>query len=377
MQRKHSGVKIFLILVITKFFCSTFSSADTDVSCLYMQSCILPCTLTNGDELVLHWFYTGGNRNVHSFYQNQDQLGNQNLLYRNRTFLFKDQFPRNNLSLLITGVKPQDEGIYKCFRSSTKGFKETNINLNIDAPGSDIRIHQDGNRITCSSEGIYPQPELTWSTEPPSNTTLQTRTTVHQTEEKLYNISSSLTVPDEDPGLSYSCTIRTRSNRKKFTVKQLSVTSAPYRTTTIHCSDSNWSAASLVWRFNNQSILSQTEPSVSPRVSEAWRKHVKDVSRSGSLTLQDMTSQQEGVYTCQLSNQDETIITKTSVRINQVDPVVHNGIIIIAVVVVLIILIIIAATIFYKKYWKNAGGAQAAQEVELQNHESSHEAAAE
>uniref|UniRef100_A0A3B5LMK9 Ig-like domain-containing protein n=1 Tax=Xiphophorus couchianus TaxID=32473 RepID=A0A3B5LMK9_9TELE len=91
------------------------------VSCLYMQN-----------ELVLHWFYTGRNLNVHSFYQNQDQLGDQNQLYRNRTFLFKDQFPRNNLSLLITGVKPQDEGRYKCFRSSTKGFRETNINLNID-----------------------------------------------------------------------------------------------------------------------------------------------------------------------------------------------------------------------------------------------------
>uniref|UniRef100_A0A3B5Q1Z4 Ig-like domain-containing protein n=1 Tax=Xiphophorus maculatus TaxID=8083 RepID=A0A3B5Q1Z4_XIPMA len=123
--------------LITCFICIIYNNefvffSYTDVSCLYMQSCILPCTLTNGDELVLHWFYTGGNLNVHSFYQNQDQLGDQNLLYRNRTFLFKDQFPRNNFSLLITGVKPQDEGIYKCFKSSTEGFKETNINLNID-----------------------------------------------------------------------------------------------------------------------------------------------------------------------------------------------------------------------------------------------------
>ncbi|MEQ2289656.1 hypothetical protein AMECASPLE_035445 [Ameca splendens] len=41
---------------------------------------------------------------------------------------------------------------------------------------------------------IYPQPELSWSTIPPSNPVLQNRTTVQQTEEQLYNISSSLTV---------------------------------------------------------------------------------------------------------------------------------------------------------------------------------------
>ncbi|PWA32211.1 hypothetical protein CCH79_00020882, partial [Gambusia affinis] len=163
-----------------------------------MQSCILPCSLKNGDELIIHWFYTEGQISVHSFYDNQDQLGNQNQHFRNRTFLFKDQFHSHNLSLLLTRVNVQDEGRYKCLKSSTKGSEEKNINLNVDAPVSDIRIHQDGNRITCSSEGIYPQPELTWSTEPPSNTVLQNRTTVHQTEEKLYDISSSLTVPDED-----------------------------------------------------------------------------------------------------------------------------------------------------------------------------------
>uniref|UniRef100_A0A3B5REZ8 Ig-like domain-containing protein n=1 Tax=Xiphophorus maculatus TaxID=8083 RepID=A0A3B5REZ8_XIPMA len=121
---------------------------------------------------------------------------------------------RGNASLLLTGVKVQDEGTYRCNTSNTN-------QCFIAAPVSDIRIHQDGNRITCSSEGIYPQPELTWSTEPPSNTTLQNRTTVHQTEEKLYDISSSLTVPDGSDRI-YSCTIRTRRNQRRATLQKLS-----------------------------------------------------------------------------------------------------------------------------------------------------------
>uniref|UniRef100_A0A3B3TMY8 Ig-like domain-containing protein n=1 Tax=Poecilia latipinna TaxID=48699 RepID=A0A3B3TMY8_9TELE len=137
---------------------------------------------------------------VHSFYSNQDQLGHQDQNFRGRTSLFLDQVSRGNASLLLRDVQLQDEGRYNCYISTTEGYKET---LEF-APVSDIRIHQDGNRITCSSEGIYPQPELTWSTEPPSNMALQNRTTVHQTEEKLYDISSSLTGPD-GPDLTYSC----------------------------------------------------------------------------------------------------------------------------------------------------------------------------
>uniref|UniRef100_A0A3B3YMI2 Ig-like domain-containing protein n=1 Tax=Poecilia mexicana TaxID=48701 RepID=A0A3B3YMI2_9TELE len=271
MHRKHYGLKIIVILGITMILensCLTFSSPDPELSCLFMQSCILPCSFKNGGDFAISWFYTEGNLNVH-FYHNQDQLGYQNQRFRNRTSVFKDQIPRNNFSLKLTGVKIQDEGRYQCLRSSTTGFKELFIDLKVDAPVSDIRIHQDGNRITCSSEGIYPQPELTWSTEPPSNTTLNETTRIQKTEDQLYNISSSLTGPD-GPDLIYSCSIRTRRNQRRATFRELSETSAPYRTTTLHCSDSNSSAASLVWRFNDQIILSQTEPRGMICTVEQW-----------------------------------------------------------------------------------------------------------
>lgn len=41
---------------------------------------------------------------------------------------------------------------------------------------------------------------------------------------------------------------------------------------------------------------------------------MKDVSESGSLTLQDLSSHQEGTYTCELSDAEETFIMNTVLK---------------------------------------------------------------
>lgn len=87
--------------------------------------------------------------------------------------------------------------------------------------------------------------------------------------------------------------------------------------TTIPCSFSNVSlmSFSLIWRFNHsQIILNQTRGSVSPQVSEEWRQQVKGVSESGSLALQGLSPNQEGIYTCELSTDEETYVTNTYLR---------------------------------------------------------------
>ncbi|MEQ2210421.1 hypothetical protein XENOCAPTIV_013199, partial [Xenoophorus captivus] len=163
------------------------------------------------------------------------------------------------------------------------------------------------NRIICSSKGIYPQPELTWSTIPPSNTTMQNRTTVQQTEEQLYSISSSLMVSDS------ACVDMMHPTRPGWRAPSVSSSVA-----TIPCSASNSSLHNftLTWRFNHsQVIVHQVETSSTFTASERWSKHVKDVSASGSLTLQDLSSNQEGVYTCELSDEEGTLITNILLKI--------------------------------------------------------------
>lgn len=74
-------------------------------------------------------------------------------------------------------------------------------------------MEQEENSFTCRSEGIYPEPELTWSTSPPSNVTLQGEPTVKKTEQQLYEISSTLTLSDTDTDLI--CTVSTRSGSRR------------------------------------------------------------------------------------------------------------------------------------------------------------------
>ena len=107
--------------------------SEINVTCYIEESCILPCSFQEGPEVVIRWTkLTLGYSHVHSFYKNQDQLGDQDQNFRGRTSLFKDQISRGNASLLLTGVKFQDQGQYQCYTNTTSGVKTSIINLNVD-----------------------------------------------------------------------------------------------------------------------------------------------------------------------------------------------------------------------------------------------------
>ncbi|KAL4001417.1 centrosomal protein [Sarotherodon galilaeus] len=281
-----------------------------------MERCVLPCSFQSGSSLIIHWIQETANIHVHSFYRNKDQIENQDQRFRNRTSLFEDQISGGNASLQLTGVTIQDQGRYKCHISTIEGNQESFVNLKVDALVHQIIIQQVGNRLTCSSEGIYPKPELTWSTRPPSNITTN-NTKVQQIEQQLYNINSSLIFSQTDTDLVYICTVSTHRNNRRATWRQLISVNGIYSETTISCSSLNSSLTSLIWRFNHsQTILSQTGSDASYTVSEEWKQHVKDVSESGSLTLQDLSSDQEGTYTCELADAVETHITNTFLKLD-------------------------------------------------------------
>uniref|UniRef100_A0A3B4TVL0 Ig-like domain-containing protein n=1 Tax=Seriola dumerili TaxID=41447 RepID=A0A3B4TVL0_SERDU len=177
---------------------------------LFVLICVLPCSFQGGSDVVIHWFQVeAAVIHVHSFFYNKDQLTHQHQRFRNRTSLFKDQISGGNASLQLTGLQVQDQGRYKCYTGTNR---ENYISFN------NLIVR---NRITCSSEGIYPEPELTWSTSPPSNVTFKNQTEVQETEQLLYNIRSSLTVSDSDSDLSYSCSISTRRNKRRATLVKL------------------------------------------------------------------------------------------------------------------------------------------------------------
>ncbi|XP_028296629.1 CD276 antigen-like [Gouania willdenowi] len=199
----------FWIKVVQLCFLYVYAAegfTEINVCCVYGSNCTLSCSFRQEtDDLYWSYITKTGQVNVHSFYKNRDQLDHQDPRFNGRTSLVEDQVTGRKTALMLKKVKVQDEGTYKCFVSNRYGYQLIYVVLQVYAPVQTVDMVTSGNSITCSSEGIYPKPELTWSSSPQSNKTVQ------QTEEKLYNISSSMKLSDMD-GDQLNCTVSTRFN---------------------------------------------------------------------------------------------------------------------------------------------------------------------
>ncbi|KAM9332231.1 CD276 antigen-like isoform 1-T1 [Pholidichthys leucotaenia] len=333
---------VFFVLLLS-IVSRAVNTADQDVYCVLKETRILPCIFPTGDELVIHWIL-GDNIHVHSFYHNQDQVGLQNQRFRGRTSLFKDQLSKGNASLKLANMELQDEGRYKCYASTISGIMESFTRLNVDAPIQKVKIEQDETKIICSSEGIYPEPKVAWSTSPPTAEDLQFNTSVQRDQQQLYSITSSLTA---DSDLNYSCTFSARNKHKTATLlKQTSSDSGSE--TTISCPDTDPPIIDLIWKFNHSDIiLTRNKYDLGYNTSEKWKQHVKDLSESGGLTLQMLTPDQRGIYTCEINNGEETFIKSISLQISEEKPSSVVAGIVIGVILVAVGLTA-GAVLFYK-----------------------------
>ncbi|XP_061594925.1 protein NLRC5-like isoform X1 [Cololabis saira] len=354
--------RIISFMLYGLFFCSSvFSNDDTEVSCQVSKTCILPCSFTAHGDVVIHWIQetppesrvqkTPPESRVHSYYRKQDQLGEQHQRFRGRTSLFEDQISRGNASLLLRGVKVQDQGRYLCNVSTITGNKENFIHLNVNAPVQHINIEQVQNKITCSSEGIYPEPGLIWTTNPPSSVNLQNlpnSRTVQLTEQQLYSISSSLILPDGDTDLDYICTVSTPANSRRSTLLQPAVINGSHTETFISCSTDNYPIKYLTWTFNHKEIiLTQSGDEGLYETTESWKQHVMTVSRTGGLTLKHLTLDQTGTYKCELRDEEETYVKYTFLHI----PKDWTKVIVDVVVSLLLLVVLVSGLVGYK-YWE-------------------------
>ncbi|KAM7390101.1 hypothetical protein PAMA_008321 [Pampus argenteus] len=324
---------------------------DDDVSCALTEKCILPCKFQAGPDVVIHWIQMTGEILVHTYYHNQDQLSLQDQRFRGRTSLLQDQISRGDASLQLTGVELQDQGRYKCYTSTISGNKESFINLHLDAPVSKVDIQQEENNITCRSNGIFPKPKLTWSTSPQSSISYSSDLTQSPTETRLFNISSSLILPDNAFNLTYIyiCTIRTDRSSKRAVLMTLSPISGSGTEMTIACKASDAPLTDFVWIFNHsQTILTWTGDHY--QVSKEWTQQVKSVTRTGNLTLQGLSEKHEGMYTCEFSNPEGTNITNTFLSIT--DSPLNAGVTIGVTVGVLVVVAGLAGLMFWLREYK-------------------------
>uniref|UniRef100_A0A8C7F251 V-set domain-containing T-cell activation inhibitor 1-like n=1 Tax=Oncorhynchus kisutch TaxID=8019 RepID=A0A8C7F251_ONCKI len=313
-----------LSVVILLWTATSTDGRDVHVTCVFSEDCGLPCSFLPGSEEVIHWMKPEDkDLSVHSYYYSTDQLKQQSQRFRGRTALFNDQIPKGNASLLLRGITLQDQGRYKCYTSTIKGNMESFINIAVEAPVHLVDIQLSDDIITCRSTGIYPEPKLTWSTDPPSDLSfdpgiIQNSTSIKVDDQGLYNITSTKQFIRNQTNI---CTVTSGTVGRTATLKQQApVQGSPSSEVSIPCSvsQSDILTFNLTWRFNQiDTILTSTYTKETSQmyIVDKWKEQVQSLSDSGSLQLHKLTMVHQGTYSCELSTARDTHLILTYLQI--------------------------------------------------------------
>lgn len=111
------------------FLHALVSREQETVTGLFSKDVILPCPFSPGNDEVIYW--KKENKNVHSYYEQKDQLEGQDPDYRNRTHLFHQNIGHGNASLKLSNVALTDEGLYHCYVGTEKAKTEVDVMLQV------------------------------------------------------------------------------------------------------------------------------------------------------------------------------------------------------------------------------------------------------
>uniref|UniRef100_A0A4W5MRU2 Ig-like domain-containing protein n=1 Tax=Hucho hucho TaxID=62062 RepID=A0A4W5MRU2_9TELE len=267
-----------------------YSLADVHVTCVFSEDCVLPCSFQPGSEKAIHWLkLEDKDLTVHSYYYSRDQLKQQSQPYRGRTALFNDQIPKGNASLLLRCITLQDQGRYKCYTSTFNGNKKSFIDIAVEAPVRLVDIKLTSDDITCSSTGIYPEPKLTWSTEPPSDfhLTLEPSRTPPASR---WMTRASMTSPAQNisAGPSNICTVTSGTVERTATLRQQAhVQCSSSSEVSILCRVSQYDLLTfdLTWTFNKtDTILTSTKGTSQMQVDDQWKEQIQSLAAFSSTS---------------------------------------------------------------------------------------------
>ncbi|XP_059495606.1 butyrophilin subfamily 3 member A1-like [Stegostoma tigrinum] len=172
MNRRHVSVILLFSILQFAMLAETFEVIGSKYPIIVTvdDDAVLPCHVEPGTslkDLEVRWFRSDFTSPVHLYANQQDQPNLQDKAYRERTELFNSEFPHGNASLRLKKVKASDEGIYTCFIDFKSSYEEAVINLKIGGIGQQPWIHLEGTsgqgvRLSCKSNGWYPEPTVQW-----------------------------------------------------------------------------------------------------------------------------------------------------------------------------------------------------------------------
>ncbi|XP_049448139.1 HERV-H LTR-associating protein 2 [Epinephelus fuscoguttatus] len=327
MAETH-GFMIVLLIFLKNLLLANSKALlpDANVTCIIPEDCILPCSFRPTGTVVIHWYKQ--QIPVHSYYYNKDQFGLQNKHFSGRTCLFNSHIPHGNASLLLRRVKVQDKGRYKCYTSTRKGNQEIFVNLEVKALIQSVNMEMTDEMVTCSSHNIYPLPQVTWATDPPSAQEALENSIIKTTDHKgLFTVESTLRILGNVSNYTYFCSFIAADKTQVWTASgknQESITQEEGHALSIPCiaphSPQNFS---LTWTFT-----SSIEPTVILRYDTKTR-HTFDLWEGQAELDQDLLllgdgslllhkpdiEEHSGTYTCTFSGLQSRHVVQTHVNI--------------------------------------------------------------
>lgn len=178
------------------------------------ENCTLPCRFDHSLKEVM-WFQDINL--IPIVYYPEDLQVYQRHDFKDQVSLCQDQVPKGEASLFFKEVKMHHQGTYRCSATSSLGNKTHRfIQLNVYTliSSRDVVLEQVGDELVCRSEGIYPEPNVTWS---PSDGT-EPMTSVNETEKGLYSVFSSVRLSENPAQEEHSCNINTPHSSGRATV---------------------------------------------------------------------------------------------------------------------------------------------------------------
>lgn len=291
---------------LLSFFCilGICTATDIDVSCALGTNCVLPCNFKTGSSISIYWKKTQEDSDVHSYHHAHDQLQQQHVDYRNRTSLFpRKEISKGNGSLQLYEVRVQDEGKYLCVTGTYEDSSISTVNLHVFVRSFVVDVVGQGSELECRADGVYPKPEVTWGTELQHT---ESRTTVEQRDDQLYNIFSSVTLQDNFNVAV--CNVSTAHYWRSTQITQEYAVGVFYGDAVLPCPVFKGPPQSLHWNFNyTQRIV--TLNGSQQVFNTSWMTFVDALTGSYSLVLKNLTTDQDGFFSCYANVSQQTFIS--------------------------------------------------------------------
>ncbi|NXN57744.1 HHLA2 protein, partial [Rynchops niger] len=291
------------------------------VTGLFSKDCILPCPFPPGDDEVIYW--KKGDKNVHSYYYQRDQLERQDPDYRHRTHLFHENIPGGNASLRLSNLTLTDEGPYSCYVGTQQTKTEVEVTLHVRVSSYyalEYRKTDTERMLKCYAFLTYPAPRISW---------VRGTTSIPETDRKeardgvLYSLRSDQNIINTaDP---YYCHIHLPHEecifQKKIAILQLSVSdqlsNVEGSSTAIPCEYSsntaNSDGFSVVWTLNRNAVISVLASFNG--TSHSYQPRVQINQIDFSLMLRDLTPNDSGEYLCNISTPRYTKLTVRTLQV--------------------------------------------------------------